>query len=246
MKIIIAEDEQRARKGIEDQIRLLGEEYSVVGTASDGRKALDLIRSLHPDVVFTDVRMPFVNGLELIKRCREEGIQTEFVIISAHAEFEFARQACSLGVTEYLLKPLSVEDLQNTLTFLQAKISGKGVHRHQQYSPLVERYPGIHPLIRKALEYIEQHYNDRISQKEIAGILNISPEYLSFLFKKEIGENFAKFLQNYRIEVARQLMDAGNKDAEEIAAMVGFSDGKYFSKVFKENVGVSVREYLIQ
>lgn len=246
MRIIIAEDEQRARKGIADQIRSLGEEYQIIGNAADGRKALDLIHALGPDVVFTDIRMPFIDGLELIKRCRAEGLRTEFVIISAYADFEFARQACSLDVTEYLLKPLGMDDLRSALERLQERISGGRERRHTQSSPLASRYSGIHPLIRKALEYMEQHYSDRISQKEIAGILNISPEYLSYLFKKEIGENFAKFLQNYRIEVARQLMDAGNTDTEEIAAMVGFSDAKYFSKVFKENVGVSVREYLIR
>lgn len=244
MRIIIAEDEQRARKGLEDQILSFGEDYQVIGVASDGKKALNLIQTLNPDVVFTDVKMPFMDGIELIRICRSEGLKTEFVIVSAYAEFEFAQQAISLGVTEYLLKPLSLEDLQNILERLKTKLAGKDRYQWEKSTWLRDRYPNVHPLIRKSLDYIENNYNDRISQREIAKQLNISPEYLSYLFKKETGENFAKFLQNFRIEVAQKLLVSGNTDPDDVAYMVGFSDSKYFAKVFKESTGKSVREFL--
>lgn len=244
MRIIIAEDEQRAREGLEDQILSLGEDYQVIGMASDGKKALDLIRTLHPDAVFTDVKMPFMDGLELIRICRSENIHTEFVIISAYAEFEFAQRACSLGVTEYLLKPLNLEDLRKILEHLKEKAAGKKRYSWEKSTSLRDRYPNVHPLVKKVLDYIENNYNDRISQREIAKQLNISPEYLSYLFKKETGENFAKFLQSFRIDAAKKLFLAGNTNPDEVSEMVGFSDPKYFAKVFKETTGMSVRDFL--
>ena len=242
MRIIIAEDEQRARIGLKDLIETCGQDFQVIGTAGDGRKALELIRVMKPDVVFTDIRVPFISGMEMIQLCRKEEIYCEFVIVSAYAEFDYAKQAISLGVTEYLLKPVSYEDLQKTLEHLQWKLNGGNETRHTE--SLRSRYPDAHPVILKVLDYIEKHYMDKISQRELAESLGISPEYLSFLFKKEIGEKFAHFVQTYRIEVAKCLLKNGENQVEDIPYLVGFSDGKYFSKVFREITGESVNDFL--
>lgn len=251
MRIIIAEDEPRARKGLEKQIQALGEEYQVVGTAADGSKALELIRSLHPDVVFTDIRMPYIDdGIKLIKACREERIPTEFVIVSAYEEFDYAQQACNMGVAGYLVKPIEPQELVRTLERLKGKLlamSKAGYDQddleHTGTVALHDRYPGVNSMVRKVLDYMEENYGQRFSQTDVAAELGITPQYLSTVFKQETGEGFVKVLQTYRIEVARHLMDAGNTDTEDVADKVGI-EPKYFAKLFKENTGMSVREYL--
>lgn len=115
MKILIAEDEQRAREGLQALIGTLPGDYEVMATASNGQKALELIQLLKPDVVFTDIRMPYMDGLDLVRAVRAQHLTASFVILTAYAEFELAQQSISLGVSEYLLKPVTREKVEEVL-----------------------------------------------------------------------------------------------------------------------------------
>ena len=98
-------------------------------------------------------------------------------------------------------------------------------------------------MIREALEYIRTHYNSEISLTDIADHLHISNSYFSQLFGKEIGIGFAKYLMNYRIEKAKELLDRTNLRIYQISEKVGYPDVKYFMKLFKKSVGVSPQIY---
>lgn len=241
MKVLIVEDEMRASRGLRKLLTSISTEADVIAEASDGRIALDLIRQHRPDVVFTDIQMPYMDGISLIKAVQDLRIDTKFVIITAYEEFEFARQAISLGVVEYLVKPVTVEEVTRTWERLQQdKNKGKDGVKKDEWREL---YPDAHPLILRALEMIESSYAAKISQKELSETLGISAEYFSFLFKRDVKENFAKFLRKYRIEKAKQLLDEGKIPSDQICYSVGIADPKYFSKCFKEETGVNVTEY---
>ncbi len=242
MRILIAEDEQRARKGLKNLISSISDKYEIVSEAVDGKQALELMDVLKPDVVFTDLKMPRMGGMELICMAQEKGLQTKFVIISAYEEFEAARQALSLGVSDYLVKPITYEEVKDLILRLEDdKETGVPL---EKYEDLKSRYPKAHPLVLKALRYIEHEYARKISQKALAEDLGISQEYFCYIFNKDIGENFSRFLKNYRIKVAKKLLTAGGISKEEVAYHVGFSDIKYFNKCFRETVGMSVNEFL--
>lgn len=98
MKIIIAEDEQRAREGLSKLLQTISGDYELIAQASNGQSALEMIMRLKPDVVFTDIKMPFMDGLALIQAVRAQQLSIEFVVISAYADFELARQSISLGL----------------------------------------------------------------------------------------------------------------------------------------------------
>lgn len=240
IKVLIAEDEMRARRGLCSLLTMISDEVEIVGEASDGRSAFEMIQALKPDVVFTDIRMPYMDGIALIKAVREYGIDVKFVIISAYAEFEFARQAVSLGVVEYLVKPITLEDAENV--WKKIKSAGKQDF-DTKTGHLKDEYPQAHPLVQKALDMIECSYGTKFSQKEIAENLGISAEYFSFLFSRDVKESFSKFLRKYRMEKACQMLRDGNGTCEEIAYSVGFSDMKYFYKCFKDETGMNVSEY---
>ena len=112
MRILIAEDEHRTRQGLVRVLQSLGDEYEIVAQASNGKAALEMILEQKPDVVFIDIKMPFMDGLSVIEAARAQGVKTEFVIVSAYADFDFAKQSISLGVTEYLLKPLTRDEAE--------------------------------------------------------------------------------------------------------------------------------------
>lgn len=97
--------------------------------------------------------------------------------------------------------------------------------------------------IKKAIAYIRMHYAENILLEEIADRLDITPEYLSTLFNREVGINFSGFLRDFRLSHAKRLLKGTDKKVYEIAQEVGYPDSKYFNRVFKENVGVSPREF---
>ncbi len=114
-KIFLVEDEIVAREGIRDNVdwRMAGFEFC--GEAPDGEMALPLIENTRPDVLITDIKMPFMDGLQLCKIVRERMPSIKIIILTGHDEFDYAQQAVKLGVTEYLLKPVGVQDLHEVL-----------------------------------------------------------------------------------------------------------------------------------
>lgn len=243
MKILIAEDEPRAMRGLRSLITSLSPEHQIVGEAADGSQALELMQATHPDVVFTDLKMPRMDGIALIRAAKAMSLSAEYVLVTAYEEFEVARQAICLGVFDYLVKPITVEDVQRVLARLEAKRSGAEEIQESKGS-LKDQYPEAHPLVRKTLHIIEEGYASRLNQKELATTLGISQEYLCYLFNKDVGEPFSKFLKKYRIEAAKRLLSERVVPRDEVPYSVGFSDPKYFGKVFREITGMSVTEYL--
>lgn len=122
-KVFFVEDEIVTREGIRDNMDWQADGFELCGEAPDGEMALPLLQAAKPDVLITDIKMPFMDGLQLSKIVRERLPQTKIVILSGHDEFEYAQQAIKLGVTEYLLKPVTAQDLHHALRRVASKIS---------------------------------------------------------------------------------------------------------------------------
>ncbi|GIP19755.1 response regulator [Paenibacillus sp. J22TS3] len=115
MKVLIADDEKLSRAFLISMLEEAGRGISIAGEAANGEELLEALIRLQPDVAFVDIRMPRMNGLEAIERGRKLSPHTEWVILSGYSEFEYARQAISLGASKYLLKPLGLEELEEVL-----------------------------------------------------------------------------------------------------------------------------------
>jgi two-component system, response regulator YesN len=123
MKIAIVEDELRIREGLARLIRKIDPSYEIVGEAEDGLAGMRIVDRLRPDLVITDVRMPDLDGLEMLGRLQEKSITVKAIVLSAYSEFSYACQAITLGVSEYLLKPINVGDLTRALKRVEEQIS---------------------------------------------------------------------------------------------------------------------------
>ncbi|MDD2971548.1 MAG: response regulator [Lachnospiraceae bacterium] len=122
MKIIVIEDEPKTRKGI---VKII-EKYTaheVIADEEDGLLGLDKVLELKPDILITDINMPNMDGLTMIKKIREAGLKTECIILTGYSEFEYAQKSIQLSVVEYLLKPLDIEEIIEVLDNISAKIS---------------------------------------------------------------------------------------------------------------------------
>ena len=121
-KVFFVEDEIVTREGIRDNVDWKSNGFELCGDASDGEMALPLLQSARPDVLIADIKMPFMDGLQLCKIVRERMPRIKIVILSGHDEFEYAQQAIKLGVTEYLLKPVTPKDLHQVLQRLAGQL----------------------------------------------------------------------------------------------------------------------------
>ena len=111
LKVFLVEDERVIREGLRDNIPWEQYGYRFIGEASDGEMALPMIRKLKPDVLITDIKMPFMDGLSLSEIVKEEFPKTKIIIISGYDEFEYAKEGISIGITDYLVKPISGNQL---------------------------------------------------------------------------------------------------------------------------------------
>lgn len=122
LKVFIVEDESIVREGLRDNIPWEQYGFKFVGEASDGEMALPMIQQTKPDVLLTDIKMPFMDGLSLSRLVHQEFPTMKIIIISGHDDFEYAREAISIGVEQYLLKPITRASMQKLLTELKTKI----------------------------------------------------------------------------------------------------------------------------
>ncbi len=196
--------------------------------AQNGRKALDILRQEVIDLVLLDLQMPEVDGFDVLDNMRREerlrGIPVIVVTGRMLAGTEMAR--LNHGVTAVLEKGLF--SLDETVAHINTALERK--HR---LSPEAQR------LVRKAMAYIHEHYSQAISRKDIAQHVNIAEDHLTFCFRQELGTTPIKYLQRYRVNQARHLLLESDKTITEIALMVGFSDGGYFSRLFHREMGIS-------
>lgn len=125
LKVFLVEDESIIREGLRDSIPWEQYGFSFVGDAADGEMALPLIRKTRPDVLITDIKMPFMDGLELSHIVTGEMPATKIIIISGHDDFEYARQAIEIGAMQYLLKPITRSAMQKVLTEIKEKIEAE-------------------------------------------------------------------------------------------------------------------------
>jgi two-component system response regulator YesN len=137
-KVFLVEDEIVAREGIRDNVDWKSAGFEFSGEAPDGEIALPMIEAVRPDVIITDIKMPFMDGLQLSKIIREHMPRSKIIILSGHDEFEYAQAAVKIGVTEYLLKPVSSQDIQGSLQKLAAQLD----QERKELEDIVHLRPG--------------------------------------------------------------------------------------------------------
>lgn len=156
--IILVDDEEEVRKSIIKQIDWESAGFKVVGDAENGEDALEKIEVLEPDVVLTDIRMPYMDGLTLAEKIRQRYPSMKVVIFSGYDDFEYAQKAIKLNVTEYILKPVNVEELTSILKRIKSNLDEE-IEEKRNVSRLRENYRKSLPIIR------EQFFNDMVHRR---------------------------------------------------------------------------------
>ena len=233
-RYIVVEDEAMICKNIIQKIENLGVPLTFCGEAEDGEKALTLIDEQNPHIVFTDIKMPVMDGLMLSKQLYFAYPQIKIVIISGYDDFQFARQAMKYGVSDFLLKPLDPEELKPCVLHLISQMDAS-------VKTLMDDSQVVSSMSRQQIadyveEYIRENHKDDISLQHIADTLGFTPDYISKITP-------IKFITKLRINGAKQLLINTNFDILTISQNVGYTDQFYFSRVFKAQTGLYPSEY---
>ena len=241
LKVLIVEDEEMIRKGIVLTVDWAALDCVVVGEATNGVQGLEAARRLEPSLIITDLKMPQMDGIEMLKALRAEGCKAYVIILTAYDHFSYAQSALRLGAVDYLLKPFHDGDLENAITRLQQRMQSGG----EQAAPIgAARKGDKSKYVLEAMDYISKHYNDPdISVGSVAESLNISEGYLSHTFKKETDYTLLNYITRYRIHKAMELLKDCRVKVYEVAEQVGYRDIAYFSATFKKYTGISPSEY---
>ena len=240
MKIMIVDDEPKIRRGMKT---LLEEQdgFEVIGIYDNAMSSLSDLDEKQPNVLITDIKMPEYSGLDLIEKIREKDKNLYIIILSGYGSFKYAQRAIRSGVYRYLTKPTNPRELISVLREIELKI--EGVNRTVSKSEEKESVEVGNLLIRKALDYTELHYAEKIGLKTLSDALYISPNYFSDLFRRHMKVKFSDFLIEYRLKKACILLKKPEYKVSEIAEMVGFRDSTYFSTVFKKTYNLTPLEY---
>jgi YesN/AraC family two-component response regulator len=240
-KVIVAEDEELILNSIIKKIQKSGLGFKVIATAQDGNTALNLIENNQPDLLITDIRMPVMDGLELIKNVYEKYPYIKKIIISGYGEFSYAQQALKYEVKEYLLKPVKQEALTEALGKVSICIESELADLKHDKLPIKDNYDYTPEQIAHMVEYyIKENYVNEINFDLIAQKFNFNASYLSKIFTKYIGDNPSKYVINLRINRARNmLINSKEMTIKEVGELVGYEDQFYFSRIFKNVTGMS-------
>ena len=147
-RVLLVDDEEDIREGISRKMDWLGLGFSLVGEAANGQDALELAEALRPDVILTDIKMPFMDGLELCRILTDRLPASRFVVFSGFDAFEYAKQAIQMNVVEYILKPINADELSAVLRRLKDQLDRERAER-RNVELLRSRYMENLPVLRE-------------------------------------------------------------------------------------------------
>lgn len=246
LKVLVVDDEKLVRKGIVLGIDWLALDCMVVAEASNGLEGLEAAQKYNPDLIITDIRMPKMDGIEMLKRLREINKDVHVIFLSAYSDFSYAQKAVKLAASDYLLKPFQDGELEETVLRVQKNIlnARKQDNDNIKEVGIILKKGDKSKYVMEAIDYVAKHYNDRnMSVDTIAESLGISGGHLSRIFKKETDYTIMSYITHYRIHTAMNLLCNCRYKVYEVAELVGYRDITYFSSIFKKMVGVSPSEY---
>jgi two-component system response regulator YesN len=242
-KVILVDDEVWVINGLMQKVCWNDYMMQVVGTATDGLEAVKLATELKPNLVITDVRMPGLDGLALIRQLQAVDSNIICIILTGYDYFDYTQKALRLGVFDYLLKPIDPDNIEDVLIRASIKLSELTDEKIGTSIPILLKEKHQNAKVAKVIEYIDDYYQKDLSLSEIAGMFDTNPSYLSDIFGRTTGQSFSQYLCTVRIDKAKQLLRYTNYTVETVSTRTGFSNYQHFVRSFKRVTGTTPSHY---
>lgn len=249
-KVMIIDDEPIIVEGLQKIVPWEKWNCNVDAVAYNGVDGLELINGVRPDIIISDISMPQMDGLSMIASVKSQFPGLEIIILTGYRNFDYARQAINLGVTRFLLKPSKMDEIEEALSFITDQLNVKNNRfsnlpdeEKEEKEEHIDENPAGKFIVKNAVQYIEDHYQEKLKLSDVADQVYVSQWHLSKLLNRHMEQNFSEILNNVRIEKARVLLKDPSLRIGDIAEQVGFLDIAHFSRVFKKQVGKSANDY---
>lgn len=244
INIMIADDEEVIRRGLEKISSKMDLDVNVIGSYGNGAEAwrhLELLSGRDIDLLITDIKMPKMDGFQLIEQARNRLQTLNIAVLSGFSEFEYARRAIRFGIMDYLLKPIDKAQLHELYT----KVETQKRHRAElEEEPVQPQEGGEHYVVEQIKLILEKEYRQNFELERLSDRVGMNASYLSRLFKCKTGKTITDYLIGIRISKAKELLkDHPDLKNYEIAEKVGYNDPVYFNKLFKKVCGVTPKDY---
>lgn len=251
-RIIVADDEAIAREALATQIPKLIHDAQVVKVSANAFEVLEYLEAHEADLLLADIRMPMMDGLEMVKQLRRTCADMDIIIISGYADFRYAQQAIRYGVRDYLVKPVDTGALVNAVSkardsWERKRLSAPPQGRLLPPDAAQDEHAAYSPTVRRLLNIIDEELgNEQLSLKWISSEqMFLNENYLSKLFQREVGQRFSAYLLSKRMQHAMRLM-LRDPDIQihAVAQETGYGDNaQYFSIAFRKYAGLTPTEY---
>ena len=232
IKVLIVENERLFRESFKKKLNKY-KDIEIVSTAANGFEGLVEIAKYMPDIVFTDIRMPGFDGIQLLEEISMKyHKEIKVILISGYSDFEYTKRAIQLGAFDYLTKPILEEELTELIFRIRNLFPNK----------LKEAHSNERNVIEAAQSWMEYNIKES-SLSKVAAYVRMNPSSFSRKFKEETGVTFIQYLTDQRITLSKKLLKDPRIKIGEISSTIGYSDYQHFRKKFKEETGLSPEEY---
>ena len=235
-KVYVVEDDVLIMEEVLRTVPWMDNGFEIIGYSYNPAEAIDEILKLVPDVVFSDLKMPGMDGNQMISELQERGAVCEFVMLSGYDSFEDTRNFFRQQGFDYLLKPLRQSEIQIVLERLSVKLFDK-------YGTPLALSEGMNAAFAELVSYVTENYGQKHSLEQLGQRFALSPNYICNLFAKHYHSTLTSFVTQKRMKEAGRLVRQQSIAFKEIAIQCGYGDYYYFCKVFKEHYGMSPTQY---
>ena len=249
MKILIAEDEINIAKGIESILQSNTLHKHRIVLAENGLKALEISKTLCPDLVISDIRMLQMSGLDFIENLKKLDFPCEVIVISGYSNFEYAQRALRAGAIDYLLKPIDKERLLEQVDKVQKNLTAKHASDiklnqvgHEFFCLDFEKKEYPHSL-KKVISFIKKNYMLDISLQMLSEELMFHPNYISSLISKHFKVPLSYIINYIRLLKACELLGATDMSIAEISYVVGYNNERRIYSAFRKYLDTSPGDF---
>ena len=230
IKILVVEDEVKSREALVNRLRNLLKEEGLIETAENGNQAIQKALEVQPALILMDIEMPLMNGLDAASVIAKHLPETDIVFLPAYNSFDYAVEAIRVGSRDYLLKPVSENDLRELLR----KYTGEVIVEHREKDT---------PFASALYAWLRSHYTQEVALEDAATSMGMSGAYFSRKVKAETGRTFLDHLTSIRMDNAKRRLTTTDMSVADIGRAVGYADANYFVKAFKRTEGITPGEY---
>lgn len=239
MNILLVDDEVITIEILKKALDWKAFGFSSVFFAYNADEARKILETNQVEIMICDIEMPKENGLDLIGWVENVYPEIICIILTAFPDFNYARSAISLGVYRFLLKPVAFEELEETIRSAIDRVEQEKSWEREKNRGGKEDLT----MVGQVKKYLEDHYNEVITRKNIESLVHMNQDYVNREFKRLEGYTLMQYIQYYRIRMAKKLLKETDLSMTEIGLEIGYDSSAYFSKIFKKWMNMSPMEY---